>query len=360
MTSFPELQALVSMRSMREVGMGHGYSAATWRVYAAEQTLPGGPAITRIDDIRRQVSRFRRSEWWRNHFDDVGPISSQRFASETSAADATSLGLSTRDGHRLRFTRPVNEFVVLHELAHVIAPKFRPCSRRPVADRHFEPARHESHGEHFAAALVELANEFGVNVKRDELADAYQHYEVPVAEFADLVQARWECEHTGQILAENRRDTAEMFAAYEAEHRQRFPDRTPEREMVIPAFTWGDWFRQLYQNNTNPSTGRRWSRTALADALRPVERCTIADIKAIEKAQQRPDDPRLRRIAMGIVVLVGIDPIWARLRMGLVRWACHIDFDELRLLNADWVANVEHLNDLMESRPPLWAIHADR
>jgi hypothetical protein len=60
------------------------------------------------------------------------------------------------------------------------------------------------------------------------------------------------------------------------------------------------------------------------------------------------------------VAFLGIDPVYARHHLGLVRWDCGVDLDELRLVNPDWVALVEHLIALGNARPPIWTVPGDR
>jgi hypothetical protein len=73
-----------------------------------------------------------------------------------------------------------------------------------------------------------------------------------------------------------------------------------------------------------------------------------------------PASPRLKRLAMCIAVAFGVDPIWARYQLGLVRWDCGVELAELRAINAEWVALVEHLNELLRTRPPRWVLEGDR
>lgn len=82
----------------------------------------------------------------------------------------------------------LNELVVLHELAHCLAPRhaqLRAKWRLPYA----HVAQLPAHGPGFAAAMSELVDEFASGADRDELRSAYRHYEVGVLDPASYRQA---------------------------------------------------------------------------------------------------------------------------------------------------------------------------
>lgn len=82
----------------------------------------------------------------------------------------------------------LNELVVLHELAHCLAPRHaqsRAKWRLPYA----HVAQLPAHGPGFAAAMSELVDEFASGADRDELRSAYRHYEVGVLDPASYRQA---------------------------------------------------------------------------------------------------------------------------------------------------------------------------
>ncbi|HEU4425920.1 MAG TPA: hypothetical protein VFR67_25560 [Pilimelia sp.] len=91
-----------------------------------------------------------------------------------------------------------------------------------------------------------------------------------------------------------------------------------------------------------------------------MERCTRNDIKTIESAEAPPEDVRLRRIALCLAVALGLDPIYMRFQLGLVRWDCDVELEELESINPDWVALVDTMNQQIAERPPKWAVEGER
>jgi len=73
-----------------------------------------------------------------------------------------------------------------------------------------------------------------------------------------------------------------------------------------------------------------------------------------------PDDRRSRRVAMSMAVALGIDPVWCRTALGLARWDCSIELWELKLVNHKWGEVVDELNEMIQTRPPLWAVEGGR
>ncbi len=145
-------------------------------------------------------------------------------------------------------------------------------------------------------------------------------------------------------------------------------DSRPEPEpppggWKVPEFTWGD---ALFRMRVTPRGedgrrfGRRIGRDRLAAQISQVERCTRRDIEKVETATTLPDEPHLRRVAMCFAVAMWIDPIYMRHVMGLVRWDCHIELDELRIINPGWVELVEQMNRQLEERPPRWVVEGER
>jgi hypothetical protein len=91
-----------------------------------------------------------------------------------------------------------------------------------------------------------------------------------------------------------------------------------------------------------------------------VEKCTRTDVKRLENSKFLPEDMRLRRIAMCIAVSFNLDPIYMHHQLGLVRWDCGIDLDELMSINPGWVEQVETMNRLLRQRPPKWEVEGER
>jgi hypothetical protein len=140
---------------------------------------------------------------------------------------------------------------------------------------------------------------------------------------------------------------------------ERFGDRAQRSRGVIPEWTWGD---RLLAMRECAGTGarRRMGREQLAQLVSRVERCSSRDVQRLEAAKQLPEDPRLRRIAMCMAVALGLDPIYARYQMGLARWDCGVELDELAMINPGWVELVEAMNRQLAARPPRWVVDGDR
>lgn len=329
----------------------------TWRVYCAEQSIDVGDDLPDIAAARALVTRVCRSSWWRQQ---IGPVPALRVKLS---------GRDTPDGWMESWAAPnrdlcpdawvlhihprmLNPVVVLHEVAHTIAARMT-GELHQIRRGRVSWLRLHQHGPEFTGAFAELLARFGTGSNHADLADAYRHYEVPVMDLEQVLAARAHSDAVEQAVAEVLEQADREYAATAAASQQGGARPTP----WIPDIEWGWWLR----------SARRWrpgvatvSQVKLARAISPVERCTARDVAAVETARQPPTDPRLRRIAMAAVAVLGLDPIWARTEVGLVRWECGIELDELESVAPDWVATVNHLNELAEARPPLWRVQGAR
>lgn len=327
-------------------------SVQTWRLYSAEQSIPLGQPLADVAAARNLVRRVKRSAWWRHTVgydvrvtvrlggqEDAGGISSFAHPTGLGRSDPWVISLHPRQ---------LNDMILLHELAHCIAPRWQ-YTGRPRRDgelaNHAERAPHDAG---FAAALVELAGEFGSVEHHDELRLAYHHFEVPV-----LTAEEYRAAVDDSLLAE--RDILAMHRELD----ERFGDQERSRGGWIPQWTWGD---RLLAVRMRAGTGarRRMSREHLAQLVSRVERCSPHDVQRLEAASDLPEDPRLRRLAMCAAVALGFDPIYARHQMGLARWECGVELEELAAINPDWVRLVETLNAQLAARPPRWLVEGDR
>lgn len=329
---------------------------ATWRVYMAEQTLPGGRRFVSIADLREHIAAITASDWWGGRFADIGPIVAKVMGPHpTAAAYAQPRGTMYRHGFNLRFRRSaMTEAVVLHEFAHCIQPILvgdRTGLRAP-ADRYLDIHPPESHSADFAGAHVGLVEQFGPDARLRDLLDAYQHFEVPVSKPDAVDDAR----RYSDLFAQRR-------LAWEEATRDEYADARADSATAsyMPVFGWGDWM-WLCRRRADRADGKRgdWSHSALATWLRPIGRFTPADIRALETAGEPPSDMRMRRLSMALIAVYSADPIWARTALGLARSTCGIDLDELALVGPAWVSHVNHLNALVESRPSRWALSGER
>ena len=328
--------------------------SATWRVYSAEQSVDPGPKMDGISDAREVVQRIKKSRWWRTELVE-------------SLAVRLKIGGGETDAYRVSWAAPnasfcptswvlsfhpemLNEIVVLHELAHCLAPR-RWGNVKQLRRERMEFGDLPQHGAAFTGLLSTLVAEFGSGVNHEDLSDAYRHFEVPVEEMPDIrtaIEEGREVESLVKTIIE--RSQAEQ----DVEDSERQRKGEAPREYRIPTMEWGYWLLHLRREVHRRRGGSLMGRQRLADTVTPMQRCSARDIQIIEESEALPEDPRLRRIAMGIVAALGIDPIWARNSLGLVRWETGVELEELRLVDAGWVEYVEHLNNLLEERPPFW------
>jgi hypothetical protein len=220
----------------------------------------------------------------------------------------------------------LNELVVLHELAHCLAPRHAGDVRQLRRGRLVHHRLHW-HGPAFTGVLSELVRRFGTGVNHEDLAAAYRHYEVPVMDVEEVFAARAHSDEVEQILAGQFAAADEQAAASEAGPGTRPPAR-------VSSLGWGWWLMEMRRCQR---PGALVSRAALAASVSPVKPCTARDIKVLEDAPTLPDSPRLRRIAMTAVAVLDVDPVWARTNLGLVRWDCGVDLEELRTVAEAWV-----------------------
>jgi hypothetical protein len=332
----------------------HWMTTVTWRVYAAEQSTGLGQRFESVCALERFVQRVVGSRWWRKRYAEVGPITveSVNVIDGPAMAFAQAAGSKFGGGYRVVFEpSALTEAVTLHELAHCLQPIWvGDEAQLRSRQRHIEFVHPDPHSAYYARAHVDLVAEFLSDRQHSDLLDAYRHFEVDVAEDIELAESRRLSELFGQ------RHTAEQERAEEerAAHQESYTG-------IVPSIDWGDWMKMLRRRSAR-TDGKRgsWSRTGIVEAVRPIGRYTIADVSALEASPTLPDDARLRRLAMAAAAAYDLDPVWARTALGLARWDCGIELDELSLINADWTARVEHLNSLIEGRPPLWQLDGER
>lgn len=331
-------------------------SVETWRLYSAEQSIPLGRQLTGVDDARAMVRRIRRSAWWRDNVGSLPPIRVE----VVGAGDGTSVWSFTQPRGRSLLPswfqvsihrQMLNEMVLLHELAHCLTPVwgFAGPTRRGYSPQH---PRVPPHGAVFAGWMTALTARFATSPKRAELADAYTHFGVQVATVEQCRQAR-----TDQDRAIAEFDAAAAEVEYAGQPAAVSAPRVPAASL---AWVWGDLL-EVARRRVRPN-GRMASRTWVAGAVSPFEPCTARDIAALERAHNPPTDPRRYRIALAAAAVLGVDPIYMRHQLGLVRWNVDppVSLDELALVAPEWVALVQHLNDLAEARPARWEVPGHR
>ncbi|WP_344204362.1 hypothetical protein [Aeromicrobium alkaliterrae] len=328
-------------------------SVSTWRVYSAEQSVPLGDPLPNIKAARDLVRRVKRSAWWRHNIEydvsitteiggrgDLGDEWISSFASGPEAGPSSRWRISIHP-------RMLNELIVLHELAHCIAPRFQASQRRRKPGELNQHRPLPDHGDGFAGVMSELVREFATGAKHNDLREAYEHFQVPTLSLENYKSAV-----TDSIAAEL--DILEMRREFRDFLENEPMPPPPPGGWKVPRFIWGDIFVRL---RLHP---RRIGLDRLAKTISAVELCSRRALTRIEESEAPPSDPRLRRIAMCYAVAMNIDPIYLRHRMGLVRWECGVELDELRAINAGWVDLVESMNRQIQSRPPRWAVDGDR
>jgi hypothetical protein len=231
------------------------------------------------------------------------------------------------------------------DLANCIAPRWTPAPRRRRKQQVPEHAQLEVHGAGFAGAMAELVCEFGKGAIYDELRDAYAHFGVPA-----MTPTEYRAAVAASVGAE------QDLAAFHLEFEDYFRTRLKPRGSTtgrIPHVYWGVTFYLMRRDS-------RLGMDHLARTVSQVERCTRNDVKTIESAEVPPEDIRLRRIALCMAVALDLDPIYMRYQMGLVRWGCEIELEELESINPHWVELVETMNQQAAERPPKWTVEGER
>lgn len=325
----------------------------TWRVYSAEQSLPGGRWFPSIDQAAAYAHDVLTSPWWRRRFPHIEQVdvieggltsdNGELFTSFAQPGDDVTASTWTISLH----PQMLLELVVLHELAHCASPRWE-ADVAALRRGEVRLARTHHHGRLFAATMSELVGEFA-STGPHELADAYGHFEVALAATDDLAQVRADLPEVEAFVQSLKADLST------GGDDRAPPDAARSRDWV-PAWTWGECLLIPRRFRLRPMI----SQQTLAERITVVERCSRRDISRIERADTRPTNPRDLRIAMAMAACLGLDPIYARHGLGLVRWDCGIDLDELRQIAPGWVDLVEHLNVLTTARPPRWAVPGDR
>ncbi len=63
---------------------------------------------------------------------------------------------------------------------------------------------------------------------------------------------------------------------------------------------------------------------------------------------------------VAFAAVMGLDPVWAETHKELAAGEETITLDALEPIATEWVANVRHLNALLDVRPPRWVVDGDR
>jgi hypothetical protein len=243
--------------------------------------------------------------------------------------------------------------VVLHELAHCLAPSLYSDGQTFGCGTPYPPALHSFHGPYFTATLQVITDQLFGQRHAGELAGALKHFEAPTAELDDLRTelAKQPALHAQlqEMMDRGRRIDEELRAEYENEHGE------APREPQIPAWRWGIYLMLRRRDYHRRAGGRLLSQKRLAQVVSGVHPCTARHISQLENSAARPEDPAQLKRAMSVAIHLGLDPIWTRYVLGLTRWDCgDVTMDEARTLNPDWADLVEHMNELLQQMPRRW------
>lgn len=337
-----------------------------WRVYSAEhavghdEKLDAGGAVATVE-------RATSSDWWAAWFPHSTPIEVVIGGRES---------VESEGGHRWSFAGPktypkptgylisihpemLTARVLLHELAHCVAPHFIVEELEQYSDFPIESSRrrHRSHGSFFTATLSLITDNM-LPGDDGQLAAAYKHFEVPIASQEELRQqllGQPEAEDAQQAFwDETRRESEERRAEHLAKTGE------PLRELV-PTMDWGFNLHIMRKEHHRRVGGRMLSMKKLAEEISAVTPCTAKHISELEHAKKRPEDPAQLKRAMSMTIYLGMDPIWVRYNLWLTRWDCGgITLKDARVLNPGWAKLVSKMNRQLKQMPPRWVVEGER
>jgi hypothetical protein len=364
--------------------MGFVCDTVMWRVYSAEQSLEEGRRFESLEALWDYVYNLAPdlAEWWGEHYGErPGPDLKIEVGGEEWPEDGLVASYASPDQEAaprmwtISFhPQMATEVVVLHELAHCLAPRYygdvarlrRQLSRRKIVD----VESYHGHGPMFAATLVSLLHRYGNTGDHAELQEAYQHFEVPIASAEDFTQACHD-QHQLQQLALEIEESIRAWCAELDAKRPSGNDRNPAQQTshtdldtsapaeerpatCVPRDWWGRW---LFLSRRQ---GKTITFRSIAEAVSRAQPCSPRAISRLERIPERPSRPRDLRIAMATAAFLGLDPVWVRTACSLSPHNCHITLEELRAVNPAWVDDVEHLNQLGATRPSKWDLSAHR
>lgn len=252
----------------------------------------------------------------------------------------------------------LNEMVVLHELAHCVAPR-RTYGNDPLGPT---PSYHQTlgHGPGFVGIYAELVREFAEIADHSDLCAALAHFEVPRMTLAEYQQAVAESLVAEADELARFRDWEKHSADPQLDEILKSQPTAFSKSTTHDELTWGELLR-IERDHVRAGDGRRASRRdpamsqeRLAGLVSLAQPRTREQISLVERSTTPPSHPRLRRIAMCMAVALEVDPIYCRRRLGLTRAEYGIELEELALINPAWVARVERFNAQCAARPPRW------
>ncbi|MBU1250244.1 MAG: hypothetical protein KJ659_12730 [Actinobacteria bacterium] len=334
-----------------------------WRVYSAEQSLPEGQRFESIDEAQTYLWWVQSTAWWKTTFPDAPEIALELGGDSNPSTHASFAQHHDAEHSTISLhPRMMNAVVLLHEVAHCLAPRAW-GDVAAIRKGKIVIEYHHRHGPYFRAAFAALAERYKIGVDPSELRRAYDHFELETPDLQALIEARahsvevektnaemWE-RHNREWEESGKRAEWEAKAARSREERGEDPD--PPRR--IPRWPWGFWIHSGRRANRPLTSQRR-----LAELVSPVVKCSPRDVARLERMDDRPTDPVDLDRCLAFVAVLGVDPAWAETGLHLAPGETTITIEALEAIAPEWVSLVRHLNGLLEARPPRWQGGGDR
>ncbi|MFB2586967.1 hypothetical protein [Herbiconiux liukaitaii] len=344
-----------------------------WRVYSAEQSLPIGQEFADINEASTYLWWVQSTQWWKATFPDA-PTVDVVCGGESNRTEQASFARAAGEGRWQISLHPrmMNSIVLLHEVAHCLAPRQYGDIKR-IERGKIDGGRYHPHGEHFRGTFAALAERYKIGVDPQELRRAYEHFELDTASIEAVVEARAHSADVERAQAEiwarherewkndpRRIEMEERAAKAQREHEAELDQEgasqpaRPERGWIPPTF-WGDWI-WLTRRHFRPHI----SQKRLAAEVSSVVRCTARDVARIERLEHRPEAELDIQRAVAFAAVLDIDPVWAESHRGIAPGLLTLSLEQLEPVAPEWVEQIRHLNALLETRPPRWRVEGDR
>lgn len=336
-----------------------------WRVYSAEQSLAPGQEFESLEEASAYLWWVQSTRWWKTTFPDAPRIAVQLGGNANGSGEIQSYARAVADDEWEISLHPrmMNAIVLLHEVAHCIAPRMQGNITQIRRDR-LSFGNHHHHGPYFRSAFASLAQRYKIGVDPHELRRAYEHFELDTPDLDALMAARAHSAEVELAVAEMWRRTEDRWATDSERDARRIETSAGDEESTaaggattprIPLDCWGDWL-WLSRKHFSPKI----SQKRLAEGVSPLVKCSPRDVARLERLKVAPDNLIDIQRCVAFVAVMGLDPVWAETHKGLAAGEKTITLDALEPIAAEWVANVRHLNELLEARPPRWVADGDR
>lgn len=335
-----------------------------WRVYSAEQSVAVGSTFDTIGDAQAFLWWVQSTAWWAATFPGAPGITATLGGGSNADGDIQSFAAPASAGDWTISLHPrmLNALVVLHEVAHCVAPQ-RYGDIKRLRRGAIDLREHHPHGPYFRAALAALAHRYKIGVDPDELRRAYAHFELETPDLEALQRAREHSAEVDAVWAEVWEEHERRWAADPEliARRQRLlpalPEVPPEAAApIIPRELWGDWILTMRRHARRTMV----SQARLAGLVDPVVHCTPRDVARLERLAEPPATEIDRARCLAFIAVLEVDPVWAETHHGLAAGQTTLTLEALEPIAPNWVELVRHLNGLLETRPPRWFADGDR